>query len=570
MMLELITGKRRHDLFWALRDVSFEVHERDRIGIIGANGSGKSTLLKIIAGNLQPTSGTVKVHGNISAMLSLATSLNLEETGLSNIRFNLLLNGCPKNRIEELADEIIDFTELGPFIDQPVKTYSSGMNAKLAFGIATAIEPEILIVDEVLSVGDAYFVGKAMKRMTDLCNRGKALMFVSHSITAVQMLCNKAVWMENGSIRMSGRIDQVLKCYEEDARRAEDEAVRAVNAKKSKERLDGNLISDRDLVTSLWTLRLIHSLSTKNSAATYFVRKISVAVEGSEFVDLSLQHGAPTQVGGLSIRVDLLDSAWGRLYERNGFTCRVLTPRTGKSHGGRIVFDHPTGEIGSYHVKLKVQFSTTSLHSDLILEQADLERAVWTKVPSHDVQSLGDGWHELESVATFQVIDPSRLLEARKNLEALVRPPIEITSIEVFCDGKNTGLVNERQNFQIRVKVVARTRVVKADIGINIYRADGVYVFWQSSGQANADLADFLGEAVFVFDFSPNYFSMGDYYVGGYCGNGWDPVNNFPHSEIFSQKVNEAKFQIKGEYASVAFGLLNNRVDVDVIYDQRC
>src|SRR5262249_35580867 len=146
---ERLLGGKRHDLFWALRDVSFRVHERQRVGIIGPNGAGKSTLLQIITGILKPTAGRVRVNGEISALLSLTPSWNVDENGVENIRFNLLLRGCPSPRIPVLTEEIVEFTELGPFIYQPVRTYSSGMSSRLAFGIATAISPEVLVIDEV-------------------------------------------------------------------------------------------------------------------------------------------------------------------------------------------------------------------------------------------------------------------------------------------------------------------------------------------------------------------------------------------------------------------------------------
>lgn len=564
--LEMLTGKPRHDLFWALRDVSLTVNEHDRVGIIGSNGSGKSTLLKAITGNLPATSGKITVRGNISAMLSLATSLNPEETGLSNIRFNLMLNGCPKNRVAQLTDEIIEFTELGPFIYQPVKTYSAGMNAKLAFGIATAIEPEILIIDEVLSVGDAYFVGKAMKRMVDLCNRGKALVFVSHSTSAVQMLCNKVVWMENGAIRMAGRVDQVIKAYEEDARRAEDEAVRTVNAAKSKERISGNLLASQDISNSLWLLRLISPPGSKSSGETYFVREIQISVNGGEYQVLPMEHDAAS-IGGVTVRMDLLDSGWGRLYQKDGYTCRMLTSRTGKARGGRIIFDHPTDASGIYDVKMKVEFSSASNQNSLTLEQADVDSAAWKNLEDNSIVSLADNWFQLDASATFHVIDENQLLIARKKLADIVSPPLDIVGIEVFSAGAPVGTLMERQSFEIRVHVFARRQVARADVGINIYRADGVYSFWQSSGQGGVELTNFSGNATISFQFDNNYFAAGDYKIGAYCGNGWDPVDNFPHSEMFVQKINEASFRVVSEYGLVAFGLVNARVPVAITYN---
>jgi len=229
---EAIFGGVRHDVFWALRDVSFAVAEGQRLGIIGPNGAGKSTLLKTITGNLQPTNGSVHVDGTVSAMLSLTSFLNQDETGLENIRFNLIVNGVRKRDIPRLTEEIVDFTELGAFIRAPVRTYSSGMQARLSFAITTSLTPDILVVDEVLGAGDAYFVGKATQRMIELCDQGRALLFVSHSMAAVQLLCDTVVWLQEGAVREIGPVEEVTRHYEEDFRRQEDAQTRAGNRER--------------------------------------------------------------------------------------------------------------------------------------------------------------------------------------------------------------------------------------------------------------------------------------------------------------------------------------------------
>ena len=224
---EAILGGVRHDTFWAVRDISLSVYEGERIGIVGPNGAGKSTLLQMIAGNLTPTTGRVSVNGRISSLLSMVPAWNGEETGIQNIRFNLFMQGASEKHIPVLIEEIIDFTELGPFIFHPVKTYSTGMGARLAFLIATAVEPDILIIDEVLGTGDGYFAGKAYQRMQEFCARGRALLFVSHSTAAVQQMCDKVIWIHNGAVRLHGDAEYVLTRYEADFRRAEDEALRS-------------------------------------------------------------------------------------------------------------------------------------------------------------------------------------------------------------------------------------------------------------------------------------------------------------------------------------------------------
>ena len=222
-MKELLFGGMHHDRFWGLRNVSLKVFEGERVGIIGPNGAGKSTLLKVICGGLRPSSGSVRTVGSISSLLSMVPGWHEDDTGIENIKYNLMVKGVPSARVPAIIDDIIDFTELGQFIFHPVRTYSTGMSARLSFAIATAIEPEILIIDEVLGTGDGYFAWKAMKRMQEFCARGRAIVFVSHSMASVQQMCDRAVWMQHGSVRLEGEVSYVLKQYELDFRKSEDE-----------------------------------------------------------------------------------------------------------------------------------------------------------------------------------------------------------------------------------------------------------------------------------------------------------------------------------------------------------
>ena len=277
MLLEAIFGGSRHDVFWALRDVSLDVLEGQRIGIIGPNGAGKSTLLKILTGNLSPTSGTVQVTGKVSAMLSLTSFLNPDQTGLENIRFNLIVSGAPRADIPQLTEEILDFTELGAFIHAPVRTYSSGMSARLSFGISTAITPDILVVDEVLGAGDAYFSAKATVRMIELCEQGRALLFVSHAMNAVQLLCDTAIWMDKGQIREIGPIDEIARRYEADFRREEDEHLREGNAVR-RSALANKVLPAEIGRPDVWRLRL--SGPQGRVVDTHYVRRIEVDFGG--------------------------------------------------------------------------------------------------------------------------------------------------------------------------------------------------------------------------------------------------------------------------------------------------
>lgn len=199
--------------FKALKDVSFEIRKGETVGIIGRNGSGKSTLLQIICGTLFPTNGSVQTNGRIAALLELGSGFNPEFTGRENVYLNGTVLGLSKDEIDARFDEIAAFADIGDFIEQPVKTYSSGMFVRLAFAIQANVDPEILIVDEALAVGDAYFVHRCMHRFQQMQNEGKTIILVTHDATAVRQLCDRAIWLEQGAVVAMGEVSEVVDGY---------------------------------------------------------------------------------------------------------------------------------------------------------------------------------------------------------------------------------------------------------------------------------------------------------------------------------------------------------------------
>lgn len=209
-------GKSKAEPFHALKDVSFSISKGEIWGIIGKNGSGKSTLLNAIAGIFAPDSGTIDLHGNSVSLLSIGVGFQKNLTGRENIILGGLLLGFTQKYIEEKMQEIIDFSELGHFIDKPVRTYSSGMYSKLAFSITATLESDIVLVDEVLSVGDEHFKKKSLKKMKQLImDDQRTVLMVSHSLSTLKKLCDKILWLHEGEIKMLGEVNKVLKKYEE-------------------------------------------------------------------------------------------------------------------------------------------------------------------------------------------------------------------------------------------------------------------------------------------------------------------------------------------------------------------
>lgn len=213
--IKLLTRKLHFTEFWALNDITFTVEKGDRVGVLGFNGAGKSTLLKVIAGVLKPTKGNVKVSGVIAPMLELGAGFDMNYSGSENIYLYGATMGYSRKFIEEKYNEIVEFSELGDFIDVPVKNYSSGMRARLGFAIATAVEPEILILDEVLSVGDAKFRKKSEAKIRSMFDKGITVLFVSHSVEQVLNICNKAIILEKGKIIAQGDAKEICAKYNE-------------------------------------------------------------------------------------------------------------------------------------------------------------------------------------------------------------------------------------------------------------------------------------------------------------------------------------------------------------------
>ena len=275
---------RAFEEFWALKDVSFEIKQGDRVGIIGRNGAGKSTLLKILSRITEPTQGSIKIKGRVASLLEVGTGFHPELTGRENIFLNGAILGMGKEEIKRKFDEIVAFAEVEKFLDTPVKRYSSGMYVRLAFAVAAHLEPEILIVDEVLAVGDAQFQKKCLGKMEDVAKKeGRTVLFVSHNIEAIKKLCNRGVLLQQGKLLKNDNPDSVIQQY-----------------------LANNIISQRELIweakyapkTNEMVLRGIRILDKERSVSSTLSNIDSIIVE--------VEYDLLIPISGLRVSIGLL------------------------------------------------------------------------------------------------------------------------------------------------------------------------------------------------------------------------------------------------------------------------
>lgn len=215
---------KRFDIFMALQNINLNINKGEKVALIGRNGAGKSTLLRLIAGQIKPSTGTIRVNGKLQALMELGTGFHPDFTGIENIRSSLAFQGIQGRHANKLIEDIIQFSELEEFITRPIRELSTGMYARLAFAVATTVIPDILIIDEILGAGDAYFIGKSIQRMKELTNQGATILFVSHDMSSTQLLCDRGIWLDKGVIQADADILSISKMYMTSVR--EDEEIR--------------------------------------------------------------------------------------------------------------------------------------------------------------------------------------------------------------------------------------------------------------------------------------------------------------------------------------------------------
>ena len=363
---EWLGGRARHDKTWVLNDISFSVAPGEAVGIIGVNGAGKSTLLKIITGTTQPTTGSVRTQGRVAALLELGMGFHPDFTGRQNVYMAGQLLGLSIDEITACIPAVEAFAEIGAYMDQPVRTYSSGMQMRVAFSIATAVRPDVLIVDEALSVGDAYFQHKSFNRIREFGKQGTSLLIVSHDRSAIQGLCDRAILLEKGRVAKDGSPEEVMDFYNALIAERENSTVKV-------KRLE----SGRSQTISGTGEATVESISLRDEFDNV-VEMINVGQPVCLVLNIAVHTDIPELVVGYMIRDRLGQTVFGTNTHHLGFALKNLTK--GDVHTLRFSFIANIG-LGSYSVSTALHASDTHLAANyqwldlaLMFDVANLNR----------------------------------------------------------------------------------------------------------------------------------------------------------------------------------------------------
>lgn len=374
-----LTKKKYGRRFLALDGVNLEVKKGETVGIIGTNGAGKSTLLKLITGVLQPTSGQVAVNGKVAALLELGTGFHPEYTGLQNIYLNGRMMGYSRRQMEEKVPEIIAFADIGDFMDQPVKTYSSGMFARLAFSVAINVEPDLLIVDEALSVGDLFFQNKCFRKFEELKGKGVTILFVSHDIGSVRQMCSRALWLERGRQKKFGACDLVCDLYMDEKRKRMNEGVTV--AAGSAEEMPSAYPEEKRVYPPL-QCKSSRLVSEKFRFLSCFIRDS----EGRVTTDMYVEHEYEVHMAiefyedmdRLIAGITFENEKGLPLYDINNYISRGQTWRSRKGEVSELIFRYRLPKImkGTYLVSAALAQGTQENHRMLTWLHGVLEITV--------------------------------------------------------------------------------------------------------------------------------------------------------------------------------------------------
>ncbi|MCC7381509.1 MAG: ABC transporter ATP-binding protein [Deltaproteobacteria bacterium] len=467
----------KHRQFWSLRDIELVLSRGSRLGIIGRNGAGKSTLLKLVTGAIAPSEGEIEVNGRVQAMFEAGTGFHPEFTGLENIRASLTYQGLDEVAIDAAVADIAEFAELGQFLTQPIKTYSSGMLARLAFGTATAVHPDLLIVDEVLGAGDAYFLSKSAERMRRMVDTsGAAVLLVSHATEQILQYCDECIWIERGRIMRRGRALEVVNAYQSFIHDLDDRRLRAKNRQRlaARDVVGGAVTQDAFRAQLEWR----GALGSHCAISELRLIKDGVTLEQllvGDVQDSSNDHLASVVLGG---------SNWGEPSREDGVFFRSLSAAASEGGIGRAIF-RLMGEVeeGDYALAVRyrsegrgVLVAKVALNDDSLVAHAEApewssEWADWTQPIGHLGAEGAVGSPELGLGATPDAGSKEMFRWASEGSMTITR--IRITG----SDGSTRAVFRAGEALHLSFDVRAnRDGDFNLVAGASLYRVDGIFI----------------------------------------------------------------------------------------------
>ncbi|RII83399.1 ABC transporter ATP-binding protein [Neopusillimonas maritima] len=503
--------------FWALRDISLSIKKGEKVGLIGHNGAGKSTLLKIIAGQVRATSGVVKVSGKVQALMELGTGFHPEFTGRENVLSALSYQGIVGKFAKTKLDEIIEFSELEEFIDNPVKTYSAGMYARLAFSVATSIEPEILIVDEVLGAGDAYFAGKCVDRMNTITNdSGATVLFVSHDTSSILRLCSRVIWMKRGRPIMDGPAHDVVKEYV-DAMRYETELRHRAREMQVDKGVVRSILNASDVYKKL-VFRFVVPQPTPESL--HFIKSIELERDNQTLASIA--------VGDV---MDNSDKENNYLIVNPTSTCWSEPEYDKGEHGRYIARATANGQnYAPFVLSFPLYLEDELKNSKLIIKgdiafQSGVHIELWDERSGYKgigaLAKVGDGLYS----ASLGIEVPEVDLELEKQVEVYpshnnnedefsTERVVRIDKVDFINNqGASSRVFPQRSKLEVVVDFEATQKVKDPVFALTFHRLDGVQMDHQNSKLLEKSIGEIFGHGKVKFVFNPIRFGPGEYLV---------------------------------------------------------
>lgn len=496
---------KRYDLFQALFDVNLDIARGEKVALIGRNGAGKSTLLRLISGQMRADSGQIVVNGQVQALMTLGTGFHPDFTGIENIRSALAYQGVSPSRMDDCVEEIADFTELDTFLQRPVKEYSAGMYARLAFAVATTITPEVLIIDEILGAGDAYFLGKCIQRMKALTSQGATILFVSHDISSVQMLCDRGIWLEGGRIRQDGRLLPVSKAYLASVREEEERRVRAKSMSLTRGQL--SVLTADGTQSSLLRLTGVDGIPPSEPL---LVRAIRYGDAQGELGCIDMDGG---QASGSCLIVDEQFMNWKRIDQ----ACWAFGDYGGRYQHAPLQIAWPNGIPDGAWVQLEVRGGAGK---PISLEQYDSAQEQYCTL----AEINGDNAQEWQSVRaplqTDAALAQSKSAAVLADLQELGSDDrygsgeARITGLGFFDEegARRHTLISGEPAFAV-IAFEANQPVLDPVPVMAIYRPDGTCAMQVIASMSGHRFDRLEGKGGIRIDFSPLLLGPGDYLV---------------------------------------------------------